>query len=82
MIFVTGDLGNAFVQADTIEKVYSIAGPEFGDKEDAVFLIKTSLCGLSTSARQWSLALSDQIRDMCFNPARADTDLWVKESDD
>ena len=37
---------------------------------------------LSTSARQWSLALEDQIRKMEFKPTRADPDLWIKESDD
>ena len=62
MSFVTGDIGNAFIYADTKEKVYSVAGPEFGDKEEAVIIIRRTLYGLSTSARQWSLALGDKIR--------------------
>ena len=80
--FVTGDISNAFVQADTKEKIYSIAGPEFGDKEGSIVLINKALYGLATSARQWSLALGDSIRDMGFRPTRADPDLWIRESDD
>ena len=80
--FVTGDISNAFVQADTDERVYSIAGPEFGDKEGCIVLVKKALYGLATSARQWSLTLGDAIRDMGFKPTRADPDLWIKPSGD
>ena len=64
LTFVTGDIGNAFVQATTKEKVCSVAGPECGDKQESIILIRKALYGLATSARQWSLALRDQIRDM------------------
>ena len=37
---VTGDIGNAFVQANTKEKVYTIAGREFGERQDCVVVIK------------------------------------------
>ena len=36
----TGDVGNTFVQADTHEKIYSIAGPKFGDREGSVVIYK------------------------------------------
>ena len=38
--------------------------------------------GRSTSARQWSLALGDHIREMGVKPTRADPDLRIKESED
>ena len=79
--FVTGDIGNAFVQADTNEKIYSTAGPEFGDKEGSTVIIKKALYGLATSARQWSLTLGEAIKEMGFKPTRADPDLWIKESE-
>jgi hypothetical protein len=31
-----GDIGNALITADCLEKVYSRAGPEFGDKEESI----------------------------------------------
>ena len=76
--FVTGDIGNAFVQADTKEKVYTIAGREFGEKKDCTVIIKKALYGLATSARQWNITLGDSIRAMGFVPTRADPDLWIK----
>ena len=79
--FVTGDISNAFVQADTNEKIYSIAGPEFGEKEGCKVIIKKALYGLATSARRWSLTLGDAIKGMGFRPTRADPDLWIKEND-
>jgi len=79
---ISGDIGNAFIQADTNEKIYTIAGPEFGEKEGSVVIIKKSLYGLVTSARQWSLTLGDFIREMGFRPTRADPDLWIRLSED
>ena len=78
--FVTGDIGNAFVQADTKEKIYTIAGKEFGNKKDCVVVIKKALYGLATSARQWNIKLGDSIRKLGFHPTRADPDLWIKEN--
>ena len=78
--FVTGDISNAFVQADTDEKIYSIAGPEFGEKEGSIVIVKKALYGLATSARRWSLTLGDAIKDMGFKPTRADPDLWIKST--
>ncbi len=34
------DIGNAFITADCLEKVYPRAGPEFGDKEEAILVFK------------------------------------------
>ena len=77
---MTGDIGNAFVHAFTKEKIYSVAGKEFGDREGCKIIIKKALYGLATSARQWNLALGDMIRKLGFVPSRADPDLWIKES--
>lgn len=49
--FMTDDIGNAFVQTEANEKVYSVVGPEFGDKKGCVIKIQKALYGLMTSAR-------------------------------
>ena len=77
---VTGDIGNAFVQAMTKEKIWSKAGPEFGKRQGCKIIIKKALYGLATSARQWNLKLGDSFKALGFKPSRADTDLWLKES--
>ena len=33
------DVGNAFITADCLEKLYSRAGPEFGDREGAIMTV-------------------------------------------
>ena len=58
---ITGDIGNAFVQALTKEKIWSNAGPEFGDRQGCKVIFKKALYGLATSARQWNLKLGDSL---------------------
>ena len=82
LFFVTGDIGNAFVHADTKENVYTIAGREFGERKDFTIIIKKALYGLATSSRQWNITLGDSIRELKFTPTRADPDLWIRLSDD
>ena len=43
---VCGDVGNTFVTAPCLEKVYSRAGPEFGEQQDAVMILVKALYGL------------------------------------
>ena len=47
------DIGNAYLEAKTNEKLYTIAGPEFGEKEGHIFVINKALYGLKTSGKRW-----------------------------
>ena len=40
---MAGDIGNAFPTAPCTEKVWSVAGPEFGDKQGAVIILQCAL---------------------------------------
>ena len=80
LTLITGDIGNAFLHAKTKEKIYSVAGKEFGYRQKCVLVIKKALYGLATSARAWSLELGDTFREMGFSPSRADPDLWIKQN--
>ncbi len=51
---LAGDIGNAYLNADTKEKVYARCGPEFGPElEGRIAIIKRSLYGLKSSGAQW-----------------------------
>ena len=50
LTLITGHIGNAFLHAETKEKIYSVAGKEFGYKQKCVLVIKKALYGLVTSA--------------------------------
>ncbi len=51
---LAGDVGNAYLNASTKEKVYTICGPEFGPElEGRIAIIKKSLYGLKSSGARW-----------------------------
>ena len=52
------DVGNAHLEATTKERVYIVAGREFGDLEGHVLLIKKALCGLRSSGLRWNERLA------------------------
>ena len=60
---MAADIGNAYFHAKTREKVFIIAGPEFGPElEGRVMLVVKSLYGLTTSAARWHEELSKTLR--------------------
>ena len=76
---ICGDVGNAFVTAPCLEKVFSRAGPEFGDKEDSILIIVKALYGLKSSSRAFRTYFADFIRTAGFIPARYDRDVWMRK---
>ena len=79
---LVGDIGNAFINAHTKEKVWARCGPEFGDREGAIIIMNKALYGLATSAERWRSCFADYIRSMGFQPTRYDRDLWIQARDD
>ena len=78
-----GDVGNAFLYGKTREKLFVIAGPEFGpDIEEKRLIIDRSLYGLKTSAARFHEHLSIRLRKMGFKPSKADPDLWIRRGKD
>ena len=78
-----GDVGNAFLYGTTREKVYIIAGPEFGKElEGKILIIDKSLYGLKTSGARFHEHLSGKLRELGFYPTKADLDLWMKKHED
>ena len=63
---MVGDIGNAYLEAYTKEKVYFIAGKEFGPLEGHLLVIFKALYGLRTSGARFHEKLSDDFRDMGF----------------
>jgi hypothetical protein len=79
---MTADVANAFCTAPNMEKVWSIAGKEFGDKEGAKVSLKRALYGTRTASRAFHEFLGELLQRMGFQPSRADQDLWWRTSDD
>jgi hypothetical protein len=57
-VWVT-NIGNAYLETFTKERVYIIAGPEFGPLEGHTLLINKAIYGLKSSGLRWSERFSD-----------------------
>src|SRR5688572_30194207 len=78
-----GDIGNAYLYGKTKEKVYVIAGPEFGDElKGKTLIIHKALYGLKSSSAQFHEHLSATLLSMGYKPSKADYDLWMKKVGD
>lgn len=78
---MTCDVLNAFPTAPTKEKVWCVAGAEFGSRMGLVIEIQRAMYGLAGSARAFADFLADSIKRLGFEPSRADPDLLVKSTD-
>ena len=61
---MVGDVSSAYLEAYTQEKVYFIAGPEFGPLQGHLMVIDRALYGLRMSGARWHDRLADVLRDM------------------
>jgi Reverse transcriptase (RNA-dependent DNA polymerase) len=73
------DIGNAYLEAYTSEKVYIVAGPEFGDREGHILVISKALYGLRRSGARWNDRFADCIRELGFFPCKAEPDIWMRK---
>jgi hypothetical protein len=76
------DIGNAYLEAETKEKVFIVAGKEFGDREGHILVIHKALYGLCSSGLRWGEKFSDTLRDMGFEPSKADPMLWLRANEE
>jgi hypothetical protein len=72
------DVGNAYLEALTTEKVAFIAGPEFGDKEGHTMIIVQALYGLKSSGARYHDLWANTMDFLGWFPSKADPDVWTK----
>ena len=78
-----GDIGNAFLNAQTNEKLYIIAGPEFGPEYAGKrLIIDKALYGLKTSSARFHELTTTHFAKLGFKPCKADPDLLIKHHPD
>ena len=75
------DIGNAYLEAKTKEKVFIIAGKGFGNLEGHTLVIDKALYGLKSSGLRWHQRLVDVLRDMGFEMSKADPDVWMRQNE-
>ncbi len=77
----TGDIGNAYLEAKTDEKVCFIAGKEFATfgHEGHLMVIIKALYGLKTSGARFHEKFADSMRQLGYTSSKADADVWMKD---
>ncbi len=72
------DIQNAYLTADCREKIWTIAGPEFGSEAGTIFIIKKALYGLKSAGAAFRSLLADTLMDIGYRPTKADPDVWLR----
>ena len=72
------DVGNAYLEAFTDEKLYIVAGTEFQELEGYILIFLKALYGLNSSCRRQAKVIHGIMRDMKFLPSKADSCIWLR----
>ncbi|GFH55427.1 hypothetical protein CTEN210_11903 [Chaetoceros tenuissimus] len=72
------DIGNAYLNANCREKLWTVAGPEFGSEKGSVMIIARALYGLKSSGAAWRAKLAETMSEIGYFPSQADPDVWLK----
>ena len=76
---LAADVQNAYLNAETKEKVYTVAGMEFGaNKVGRPVLIVRALYGLKSSGARWRDHMATTLRKAGFIGSMADPDVWMR----
>ena len=75
------DIGNAYLNANCREKLWTIAGAEFGPEDKGkVMIIARALYGLKSSGAAWQAKLAETLDSLGYKPTQSDPDVWLKKA--
>ena len=80
LLIWTTDVGNTYLDARTKEKVYIIAGSEFGEIEGHTLIILKALYGLRSSDLSWYERFADTLYNMNFRTTKVEDDIWARHN--
>ena len=72
------DIQNAYLTAKCREKIYTVAGPEFGSEEGTPMIVEMALYGLKSSGAAFRSKLAQVLYDMGYRSSLADPDIWLR----
>ena len=73
-------MGNAYLEAHTLEKLFIIGGAEIEELQGFILFFNKALYGLKSSGKRWAETFYDIIKDMGFTPSKADPCVWMREN--
>ena len=72
------DVGNAYLEAYTDEKLCIMAGPEFRELQGHLLIMVKALYGTRSGGARWHDRLFDILQELKFKPSKADPDVWMR----
>ena len=76
------DVGNAYLQELTKEKLYIVGGPEFDEVQGHFLVMHKVLYGTRSGGACVYDKLLDILHQRGFKPSKAGPDIWMKSSKD
>ena len=70
------DIGNAYLNVKTTEKLYTYAGPKFGDDAGKLCVIVRVLYGLKSSGAAYRNHFAETLLEMGFESCYVNADVW------
>ena len=78
----TTDIGNAYLEAYTKEKIVIRAGDEFGDQAGHLLIVSKSLYGLFSSSLRFNELLAKCLSDIGFHRSKCEANIWIRDKGD
>ena len=72
------DVGIAYLEVYTDEKLCTIAGPEFKELQGHLLIMIKALHGTHSGGARWHDRLFDILQELKFKPSKADPDVWMR----
>ena len=72
------DVGKAYLEAYTDEKLCIIAGPEFRELQGHLLIMIKALYRTCSGGARWHDRLFDILQELKFKPSKADPDVWMR----
>ena len=72
------DIQNAYLTAPCREKIWTVAGPEFGSDAGKKMIVVRALYSLKTSGAAFRAFLAETLYDIGYKPSMADPDVWMR----
>ena len=74
------DIGNAYLEATTKEKVCIRAGSEFGPLEGHLLIVYKAVYGLKSSGLRFNQLLAKCLRELGFVRSMCESEIWMRTS--
>ena len=74
----SADVQNAFISAPVLEKVWLVAGPEFGPEQGTNMIVTRALYGLKSASASFRSFMAKKLDEIGFKSSKGDFDIWMR----